>query len=429
MSATGFIETQYNNPGTLQIEGVGAALQGSPPSGNQLDYQMDFWVQADWDGVTPINGSSANFFFDSGDSPYILVDLGYVGAAGFTPPGYGIAVFNGASTTPVQAQIKGTNAGGQTCTWGDWNRITIGLHYGDASHGYLDVFLNGEYLTSVLTDLTASTWSNKQFSLTFPQWAGVKWRVCSAQAWNGTDLAVQPMWILDAKATSKCLRVYQPIGFKPQSGNTQGACFQSGGTGAVALDAEYVGSSSPNCYLLSFTGNGNSPWVETFDELGTPTYNAQGWAHYVWEDTSVATGTSWTAEIYQAGGTTDLFKITATAATADIRFSYLGEASLIVCPYSLATRYIVQLSLNKGWPRQVNDRRYHDDDQRRHGQIDLFGTAPELDAAAARAYAVYRLPDSNGRAVRRFQRPYDSLLHNRRFPASRVLRVEHGPRG
>jgi hypothetical protein len=342
-ASTGYIESAPGAQTILQIDPTGTALSGGPPpSGNNTDYWIDFWVQGVWDGATALPANQGDYLVTAITGSYGYVKLYCNGAAA---PGWTAYAGNSASTPPSFLYTNPSSTGSCTALWGQWQRLTIHFKYG--ASGLVEVFQNGALLCSVVTDTTAITWSAQSLQLKTPAWAGVQWRVAGPiQTYNGTDIVVRPLFALDDQPGSLVTKVFVPFGVAVSGGQTQGAYFISSGSGAVATDAEYgTSGNTPFRHRLVFSGNGSTPVATTIDELGALPYNEQGWGHVVLSDASVPTGTTLQLQLNKAGGGSELIRFVVTGGS--LYAAYNGGPTMNVAPWTHSLRYALALHLNR----------------------------------------------------------------------------------
>lgn len=366
-TATGYLETAVNSAAaSIQIDSTGTALEdtvagGGTPTGDNVHYWQDFWVMAAWDGSAALPATAQVGLFTiptqvTGLNSHRIV---YNGTTAIPAPGWAIYSQNTSTGTASRGVFPLATSGGVThYKFNDWVRITIHYKYAATTSGITEVYANGVLVFSVIGDTTTTNtnWSTSTLALTFPQWAGVQWRVCGTIAtYNGTDIVCSPLWNQDAKATDLVTRVYMPWNVLAAAG--QGSFFTSSGTGTVATDSEYATAvGSPGRHRLVFSGNGNNPVATTFDEIGALPFNEQGWATVALSDFYVPNGTLLSFKICEAGGTNELVRVTVTggsttsqvnvySASNDVDDSGSGFQAMLLA--ASADRYCMALHFNQ----------------------------------------------------------------------------------
>ncbi len=348
-TSTGYFESALNTLATLQVDPSGTGLAGSPPTGNSTDYWLDFWLMGVWDGTSQLPVLQSDFLILASTGSYVHCKLCCNGSNGppiFNPPGWALVSGNSVATAPRALYLRGDITESVSGTWGEWNRITIHLKYGAA--GLVEIYQNGVLVSSTVSDTTPINWAAQALDIKLPAWSGVRWRVCGPiSSWSGTDLPMRPAYQLDELRASLVTRMMLPFNTVATGAPTQGAFFQSSGSGTAAADATEYGTIgvAPYRRRLVFSGNGSSPVALTIDEGGPPPYNEQGWAHVVFSDVYVPTGTSLFLEVFQAGTSNNLARLQVVGGS--IYYRYTTGPTLNLAPWATTVRYCVILHFNR----------------------------------------------------------------------------------
>lgn len=348
-SATGYAESAANTELYFQPDATTTWNAGL------ADYWIDFWVRGQYDettsmGTSQILQSSILPIISSGSFARIKWIVNP--ASGYTPRGFALAIQNtgtNGSDASYHLDLLATSTGVVHAPWNAWNRITIHFHYGSGSAGFVETYINGTISDrqtgdTAFTDSTAAHLNRVQL----PAVPGVKWQITGPiNTWSGTDITVTPVWALNS--TDPVQRIYQPFATYATGGQSQGMHFVSSGTGTTTRTSYSTTGTSPYRYRHVFSGTAQSPVVTTTDELGSLTYNAQGWATIVFTDAYCPQYNSLQMQVYKSGGTDNLFslKMDYTGSTSTIGYIYDASTTFATNYYVSTSRYTVMLHLNR----------------------------------------------------------------------------------
>ncbi|MBX7074185.1 MAG: hypothetical protein K1X71_13655 [Pirellulales bacterium] len=349
MIATGYLEGAANNGGTdpinIQLDPTGTALAGGPPTGDNLDYWLDYWLMGVWDGVTPLGAAQSDFHILCGGGPYLYSKLYLNSASGYDPPGFAFYANGQPAATLSEMTMSGSSAGTVHVPWGKWCRVTFHVLYGNP--GVYEVYVNGMLVTSAAADTTTVSggWSAQAMQLRFPAWgAGVQWRVANIQSWKGTDFSLAPMWSLDeADAGNLVTRVFSCVGATNDTARQQGRCWLTSGTGAVTSTQYNLTGSSPLRSRLVFSGNGSTPIATSIPQIGGLPFDDHDWASIVFQDVSAPAGTTLRMRLNKSDNASELYTFYVTG--GKLYVYYDGSAPLGLADWTETNRYLLVVHL------------------------------------------------------------------------------------
>lgn len=349
-TSSAFLESAINTATSLQLDPTGRAMAGS-----ETDYWLDLPIRAIHDGTTPIAASQlATSHVIASTSTFARTRIFLNAAAGFTIP-QGLAFDchnNGASAGSIQnLNTAGSSNGIVQAMFGDWQRLTVHYHVGTGAAGYVEIFLNGEWISKATGDTTTSaiTWTAQALSVAFPAWPGVKWQVAGPiQSWSGTDFPLRPTYEIDNVSTSLVTKVLKPIHTVASGANTQGHSWVSSATGNTSVTPTDYGSSgtTPLRSRTVFASAGTGQSI-TVDQIGTLPYDDNGgWGHVVLSDVMVNANAAVSLVIGNSDDSATLFQFDVTT-TPELKAAYNGGTSAKISTWDNAKRYCLALHLNR----------------------------------------------------------------------------------